>query len=103
MRSFEAEVRQRDGSTLWVEENVRRVAGPDGATRYHMGCVEDVTSRRYAAIAQAQAAETALESVRLKSEFLSTMSHEIRTPMHGIIGMANLLGQTGLNTEQGSA
>ena len=101
VRGFEAEVRRRDGSTLWIAQHVRRVAGPDGRTRYHMGCVEDVTSRRYATIAQAQAAETALESVRLKSEFLANMSHEIRTPMHGIIGMAGLLGQTGLNTEQG--
>lgn len=47
-----------------------------------------------------EARDKAVEAVRIKSEFLANMSHEIRTPMNAVIGCADMLARTQLNTEQ---
>jgi signal transduction histidine kinase/CheY-like chemotaxis protein len=49
-----------------------------------------------------EAESARLEAVRLaaaKSLIIATMSHEVRTPMNGVIGMIELLLQTGLSEE----
>ncbi|MBM2854604.1 MAG: Hpt sensor hybrid histidine kinase [Steroidobacteraceae bacterium] len=47
-----------------------------------------------------QAARQAEKASQAKGDFLARMSHEIRTPMNGVVGMAELLENTGLADQQ---
>ncbi|NET37035.1 MAG: response regulator [Cyanothece sp. SIO1E1] len=60
--NFESEVYRKDGSMIWVSENMRVVRDEDGTVLCYEGTVQDITQRRQA--------EEELRLQRLKSERL---------------------------------
>ncbi|MCD6060586.1 MAG: sensor histidine kinase, partial [Moraxellaceae bacterium] len=56
--------------------------------------------RREAEASRREEALVVQAQTEARSKFLAMVSHELRTPMNGVLGMAELLKTTGLNTEQ---
>jgi PAS domain S-box-containing protein len=95
MATFETHY-ERDGSTRTLFWTV----APDPVRRLVYAVGRDITEHKELARALAEARDQALETSRLKSEFVATMSHEIRTPMNGVIGLTDLLLDTRLDATQ---
>src|SRR5581483_3606200 len=48
VRDFESEIYRKDGSIIWIAENVRAIRNSNGRLLYYEGTVEDITQRRRA-------------------------------------------------------
>ncbi len=92
VRNFEMDVSSRDGRRTFPALISAAIVDLEGHP-CALSVARDITDL-------VAAREAALAASRAKSEFLSIMSHEIRTPMNAIMGMADLMGESELNSEQ---
>ena len=110
--------RRRDG-TEYVELAVLSpIRGADGRITHYVAAKEDITEKQRVAeelnqyrnhleeLVQERTTELADARQRAdaaneaKSAFLANMSHEIRTPMNGVVGLLDVLENSGLSVRQ---
>ena len=95
----QAKVVRADGSAADVTIVFLPVNAADRNNGYHI-FLRDITAQKKAEGELIDARDAALAGGRAKTQFLARISHDIRTPLNAILGSADLLSQTSLNTDQ---
>ncbi len=98
----ENQIRRHDGEMRDMEWSNFAEFDVNGQVVMYQSVGRDVTEQRRAQKEIILANEKAQIANRAKSNFLSTMSHEIRTPLNGVLGVAQLLMDSDLNSDQRS-
>ncbi len=82
----EAELRRRDGTTVWVQGHLRAVRDADGEPRYFIGTVQDLSVRRLLEQQVRQAQK--MESI---GRLTGGVAHDFNNLLTAIFGYAQLL------------
>ncbi len=90
---------KKDGTIVWVRIHLAFIRDNKGKPIRTVAISEDITERKQAERGL-QELEIARTTARFKQNFLANMSHEIRTPLTGVLGMIDILEQSGLSATQ---
>jgi len=93
VKDFVSQIRQRDGTLIWISENARKVTDEDGQFLFYEGTVQDITVQRESEEAIRRALGETQEAALAKAAFLAAMSHELKTPLNAVIGFSDLMRQ----------
>ena len=101
-RIWHDEVRNKakDGRYYWVDTTIVPNYDNEDKVIGFTSIRTDITQQKENLNNLAIAKEQAEVASNSKADFLANMSHEIRTPMNGVIGMTNLLLDSGLDLSQ---
>jgi len=91
MKNVESEWIKKDGSIVYIKENLNAVKDNKGTVLYYEGITQNVTEMKRAEMSLIEVENKERKLEKLKAEFLATISHEIRTPLNVILNLTKML------------
>jgi len=78
---------------LWIEMQLSPIIDDASAEARHdvIALLRDITARKDAEAAMAEARRVAEDASQAKSRFLATIGHELRTPLNAVVGFSEMM------------
>ena len=92
LHHHEKQLRRRDGTAIWVEENARAYRGPDGQVLYYEGSLEDITEKKQATAEMLALQEQLRQSQKMEAigRLAGGIAHDFNNLLTVISGYSQL-------------